>query len=64
MGTSEFDPAGKASSLERGAEGRSEARAEAAAGLGIRFFLDQHRRTRDRALFDLAIDSKLRAATW
>jgi integrase len=26
----------------------------------IRFFLDQHRRTRDRALFDLAIDSKLR----
>ena len=27
---------------------------------GIRFFLDQHRRLRDRALFDLAIDSKLR----
>jgi hypothetical protein len=26
----------------------------------IRFFLDQHRRTRDRALFDVAIDSKLR----
>lgn len=26
----------------------------------IRFFLDEHRRTRDRALFDLAIDSKLR----
>ena len=26
----------------------------------IRFFLDQYRRTRDRALFDLAIDSKLR----
>jgi len=26
----------------------------------IRFFLDQHGRTRDRALFDLAIDSKLR----
>jgi site-specific recombinase XerC len=26
----------------------------------IRFFLDQHRRHRDRALFDLAIDSKLR----
>ena len=26
----------------------------------IRFFLDQHRRMRDRALFDLAIDSKLR----
>lgn len=26
----------------------------------IRFFLDEHRRVRDRALFDLAIDSKLR----
>lgn len=26
----------------------------------IRFFLDQHRRLRDRALLDLAIDSKLR----
>jgi integrase len=26
----------------------------------IRFFLNQHRRVRDRALFDLAIDSKLR----
>jgi hypothetical protein len=26
----------------------------------IRFWLDQHRRPRDRALFDLAIDSKLR----
>ena len=26
----------------------------------IRFFLNQHRRLRDRALFDLAIDSKLR----
>ena len=29
-------------------------------GWAIRFFLDQHRRVRDRALFDLAIDSKLR----
>ena len=26
----------------------------------IRFWLDQHRRLRDRTLFDLAIDSKLR----
>jgi integrase len=26
----------------------------------IRFFLDEHRRRRDRALFDLAIDSRLR----
>jgi hypothetical protein len=30
----------------------------------IRFCLDQHRRLRDRALFDFAIDSKLAAATW
>ena len=29
-------------------------------GWAIRFFLDEHRRLRDRALFDLAIDSKLR----
>lgn len=26
----------------------------------IRFFLDEHRRLRDRMLFDLAIDGKLR----
>jgi len=26
----------------------------------VRFWLDQHRRLRDRALFDFAIDSKLR----
>lgn len=26
----------------------------------IRFYLDEHQRLRDRALFDLAIDSKLR----
>jgi len=26
----------------------------------IRFYLDEHRRLRDRTLFDLAIDSKLR----
>jgi hypothetical protein len=30
----------------------------------IRFYLNQRRRLRDRALFDLAIDSKLRGATW
>jgi hypothetical protein len=28
--------------------------------MGIRFFLDREGRLRDRALFDLAIDSKLR----
>jgi hypothetical protein len=29
----------------------------------ICFLLDEHRRLRDRALFDLAIDSKLRGGT-
>lgn len=29
-------------------------------GWAIRFFLDEHHRIRDRALLDLAIDSKLR----
>ena len=44
------------SSLERGAKRALKPRQVWA----IRFFLDQHRRMRDRALFDLAIDSKLR----
>ena len=30
----------------------------------VRFFLDREARIRDRALFDLAIDSKLRGCTW
>jgi hypothetical protein len=30
----------------------------------IRFFLDREGRVRDRALFDLAIDSKLRRCIW
>jgi hypothetical protein len=36
------------------------ASAETAAGLAIRFWLDRERRLRDRAMFDLAINSKLR----
>ena len=61
MGMSEFDPA---------ASDRREWNAVRKVGSkralkprqvwAIRFFLDQHRRLRDRALFDLAIDSKLR----
>lgn len=61
MGTSEFDP---------GAEDRQAWNAGRKVGAkralkpkqiwGIRFYLDHHRRLRDRALFDLAIDSKLR----
>jgi site-specific recombinase XerC len=61
MGTSEFDP---------GARGRRAWNAGRKVGAkrplkprqvwAIRFFLDQHRRVRDRALFNFAIDSKLR----
>ncbi len=61
MGMSEFDPA--ASDRRAWNAGR---KVDAKRALkprqvwAIRFFLDQHRRLRDRALFDLAIDSKLR----
>ena len=61
MGMSEFDP---------GSQSRRPWNAERRVGAkrplkprqvwAIRFFLDQHGRLRDRALFDLAIDSKLR----
>lgn len=46
--------------MERCTEARREARVQAAASVGIRFYLDRERRLRDRALFDLAIGSKLR----
>jgi len=61
MGHSEFGPdnPGEAA-VERREHGRRKARAQAAAGLAIRFWLDGERRLRDRALFDLAIDGKLR----
>ena len=49
-----------AEALEHRPHGRREARAQAAAGLGHRFWLDRERRPRDRTLFDLAIDGKLR----
>ncbi|WP_267396573.1 MULTISPECIES: tyrosine-type recombinase/integrase [unclassified Sphingomonas] len=61
MGMSEFDPtasdrrpwnAGRKIGAKRALKPRQV--------WAIRFFLDQHRRLRDRALFDLAIDSKLR----
>jgi integrase len=61
MGVSEFDPtarerrpwnAGKMVGAKRPLKPRDV--------WAIRFFLDEHRRLRDRALFDLAIDSKLR----
>jgi integrase len=61
MGTAEFDPvpadrrawnAGRKVGAKRALKPRQI--------WAIRFFLDQHRRMRDRALFDLVIDSKLR----
>jgi site-specific recombinase XerC len=61
MGMSEFDPgsshrrtwnAGRKVGAKRPLKPRQV--------WAIRFFLDQHRRLRDRALFDLAIDNKLR----
>ena len=61
MGMSEFDPlashrrawnAGRIVGAKRALKPRQV--------WAIRFFLDQHRRLRDRALFDLAVDSKLR----
>jgi hypothetical protein len=41
-------------------EGRHQASVHPEAHLGNSLFLDRERRVRDRALFDLAIDSKLR----
>ena len=61
MGMSEFDPG--ASDRQAWNAGRKVGAKRALKPKhiwGIRFFLDQHRRLRDRALFDLAIDSKLR----
>ena len=61
MGMSEFDPtvcerrpwnAGRKVGAKRALKPRQV--------WAIRFFLDQHQRLRDRALFDFAIDSKLR----
>jgi integrase len=61
MGMSEFDPA--ASNRPAWNAGRKVGAKRALKPRqvwAIRFFLDQHRRLRDRALFDLAVDSKLR----
>ena len=61
MGKSEYDPV---EADRRAWNSRRKAGAKRALKprqvWAIRFFLDQHRRTRDRALFALAIDSKLR----
>jgi integrase len=61
MGMSEYDPA--ASDRRAWNAGRKVGAKRALKPRqvwAVRFFLDQHQRLRDRALFDLAIDSKLR----
>ncbi len=60
MGKSEFDPAGNRPAWNAGRKVGAKRALKPRQVWAIRFFLDQHRRMRDRALFDLAIDSKLR----
>ncbi|SLK10193.1 tyrosine-type recombinase/integrase [Novosphingobium mathurense] len=61
MGLSEFDPAIPARVSWNAGRKVGPKRALKPRQIGaVRFFLDQNRRIRDRALFDLAIDSKLR----
>lgn len=61
MGMSEFDPgAGERRAWNAGRKVGVKRPLNPRQVWAIRFFLDQHRRIRDKALFDLAIDSKLR----
>ena len=61
MGLSEFDPAARERvSWNSGRKVGAKRALKPRQIWAIRFFVDQHGRTRDRALFDLAIDSKLR----
>ena len=60
MGKSEFDPPGDRPAWNAGRKVGAKRALKPRQVWTIRFFLDQHRRMRDRALFDLAIDSKLR----
>ena len=60
MGKSEFDPAGNRPAWNAGRKVGAKRTLKPRQVWAIRFFLDQHRRMGDRALFDLAIDNKLR----
>jgi integrase len=61
MGNSEFDPtASDRRAWDAGRKVGTKRALKPRQVWAIRFFLDQHRRLRDRALFDLAVDSKLR----
>jgi hypothetical protein len=62
MGHSEYGPVAKERRpWNAGRKARSQTGVEAPQQVwAIRFWLDRERRLRDRAMFDLAIDSKLR----
>jgi integrase len=61
MGTSEYDPgAGDRQAWNAGRKVGAKRALKPKQIWGIRFYLDHHHRLRDRALFDVAIDSKLR----
>jgi integrase len=61
MGTSELDPgAGDRQAWNAGRKVGAKRALKPKQIWGIRFYLDHHRRLRDRALFDVAIGSKLR----
>ncbi|MGK2910490.1 MAG: tyrosine-type recombinase/integrase [Sphingobium sp.] len=61
MGLSEFDPAARERvSWNAGRRVGAKRALKPRQIWAVRFYLDQHGRLRDRALFDLAIDSKLR----
>lgn len=61
MGHSDFDPAaGKRRPWKAGRLVGAKRPFQPRDVWAIRFYLNEHRRLRDRALFDLAIDSKLR----
>lgn len=61
MGMSEFDPAARERrAWNAGRRVGAKRPLKPRQVWAVRFYLDQHQRLRDRALFDLAIDSKLR----
>jgi site-specific recombinase XerC len=61
MGNSEFDPlVGDRRAWNAGTRVGAKRALKPKQVWAIRFFLDQHNRVRDRALLDLALDSKLR----
>ncbi len=65
IGLSEFDPAfGERVSWNAGRKVGAKRALKPRQIWAIRFFLDQYRRARDRAFFDLAIDSSCADVIW